>query len=221
MAAAGEACTAPVLFRVVTRSQSLTSAGSHFVLPNPEVSMDSKRPVAPWSRRQFLVSSLLGAGLAAAPWKALAQTSPAAGAPRDSAKKVAAKPPPLAPEIVREFVGAAHGNLDRTREMLGNEPGLLNATWDWKAGDFEAAIGGAGHMGRRDIALYLIEQGARSDLFVSAMLGELSVVRALLETHPGMARSKGPHGITLMAHAKAGGAQAAEVVGYLESLEAR
>lgn len=180
--------------------------------------MESRRPTPAWSRRQFLTSSFLGLGLVAAPvW---AQSS-APGAPPDTTKRMAPKPPPLKPEMVREFVAAAHGNLDRTREMLGNEPGLLNATWDWKAGDFEAAIGGAGHMGRRDIALYLIEQGARSDLFVSAMLGELAVVRAFLDAHPGMARSKGPHGITLMAHAKAGGTHAAEVVGYLESLDAR
>ena len=169
---------------------------------------------SPWSRRRFLSASLLGGGVA---WNAFAQ--PSSIPARDSLKSGAPKLPPLESRIVREFVGAAHGNLDRTREMLANEPGLLNATWDWKAGDFETAVGGAGHMGRRDIALFLISQGARSDLFVSAMLGELPVVRAYLDAHPSMARSKGPHGITLMAHAKAGGTPAAEVVAYLESLE--
>ncbi|HYM80696.1 MAG TPA: ankyrin repeat domain-containing protein [Candidatus Limnocylindria bacterium] len=127
-------------------------------------------------------------------------------------------PLPLPAALVREFVVAAHGNLDRTRELLGNEPGLLNATWDWKAGDFEAAIGGAGHMGRRDIALFLLGQGARMDLFVAAMLGELAIVKAYLTQYPSLATSKGPHGIPLIAHAKAGRESAAPVLEYLERL---
>ena len=35
--------------------------------------------------------------------------------------------------------------------LLDEQPGLLNATWDWGGGDFETALGGAAHMGRRDI----------------------------------------------------------------------
>jgi len=34
--------------------------------------------------------------------------------------------------------------------MLSEHPTLLNAEYDWGAGDFELAIGGAGHMGRHD-----------------------------------------------------------------------
>ena len=128
------------------------------------------------------------------------------------------KPPPLPGELVREFVGAGHGNLDKVKEMLAKEPGLLNASWDWKKGDFESAIGGAGHMGRRDIATYLIEQGARYDIFVAAMLGELDLVKAMLKAHPSLKDSKGPHGIPLMAHAEKGGAEAAAVVEYLKAL---
>ncbi|NUO79843.1 hypothetical protein HUU05_07185, partial [candidate division KSB1 bacterium] len=81
-------------------------------------------------------------------------------------------PPPLKGELVKEFVIAGHNNLERVKEMLIQEPGLLNATWDWKAGDFESALGGAGHMGRKDIANFLLEQGARMDIFVAAMLGK-------------------------------------------------
>ena len=62
---------------------------------------------------------------------------------------------------------AAHGDLEKTKAMLAETPSLLNATWDWGGGDFEMAIGGAGHMGRRDIALFLISQGGRFDLFVA------------------------------------------------------
>ena len=36
-------------------------------------------------------------------------------------------------------------------------------------------IGGAGHMGNREIAEFLIGQGARFDIFVAAMLGRIDV----------------------------------------------
>ena len=98
---------------------------------------------------------------------------------------------------------------------------LLNATWDWGGGDFEMAIGGAGHMGRRDIALFLISQGGRFDLFVAAMLGRLDVVKPMLTAFPHLAESKGPHGIPLMVHAQKGGQEAAEVAAFLEGLKSR
>ena len=130
------------------------------------------------------------------------------------------KPPPLDPAMVQEFVGRAHGDLERVKELLGQEPGLANAAWNWGGWDWETALGAAGHMGRRDIALYLLENGARIDLFVAAMLGKLDFVRAALEAFPDALHVKGPHGIPLIAHAKAGGEEAAAVVEYLQSLGA-
>ncbi len=131
-------------------------------------------------------------------------------------KKKLDKGPPLEGALVKEFVGAAHSKLDRTKEMLAERPTLLNATWDWGGGDFETGLGGAAHMGNREIALFLIGQGARTDIFSAAMLGQLEVVKALVKAFPGIERSLGPHKIPLLAHAKRGGAE--EVVGYLESL---
>lgn len=128
------------------------------------------------------------------------------------------KLPPLKPESVKEFVTAGHNDLERVKEMLVSEPGLLNATWDWQAGDFETALGGAGHMGRKDIANYLLEQGARMDIFVAAMLGKLEIVKAMLAAYPNLLHSKGPHGITLLKHAQAGKEEAAAVAEYLNML---
>ena len=126
------------------------------------------------------------------------------------------KPPPFEKELVRAFVGAAHGDLDKTRTMLDEQPRLLNATYDWGHGDFEAAIGGAGHMGRRDIAQLLIDRGARFDIFVAAMMGKLEMVRAAIEAFPMAKNSLGPHGINLMTHAEKGKAE--NVIEYLKSL---
>ena len=58
-------------------------------------------------------------------------------------------------------------------------------------------------MGNREIAEFLIGQGARLDIFVAAMLGKLDIVRALLTAWPGLLQSKGPHGIPLLRHARA------------------
>jgi hypothetical protein len=123
--------------------------------------------------------------------------------------------PPLSPRLVQEFVAKAHGDLDAVREMLGSEPALANAAWDWGGGDWETGLGAAAHMGRRDIALFLLESGARLDVFAAAMLGEVEIVRAMLTAWPELRDARGPHGIPLLEHAKAGGDQAGAVVELL------
>ena len=127
--------------------------------------------------------------------------------------------PALEVNLVQEFVAKAHGDLDRVKELLAQEPSLINSTWDWGGGDFETALGAASHMGRRDIAKFLLENGARLDLFAAAMLGKLEIIQAALAAVPTAIKIAGPHGIPLIAHAKAGGDEANEVLEYLESLQ--
>lgn len=124
----------------------------------------------------------------------------------------------LDPQLVQTIVANAHGDLNRVRELVEQQPNLVNASWDWGGGDWETPLGAAAHMGRRDIALYLLEHGARLDLFAAAMLGHLQVVQAALDAFPGAHRVKGPHGISLLAHAQAGGAPAAAVATLLEGI---
>lgn len=125
------------------------------------------------------------------------------------------RPPALDPKLVNEFVIAGHGNLGKVQELLNAEPGLLNAAWDWGGGDFETALGGAAHTGQREIALFLLERGARLDLFTAAMLGEVEIVRAILTATPAARHSTGAHGIPLIVHAQQGGAQAEGVLALL------
>ena len=165
------------------------------------------------TRRNFVTCTATGLVLVT-PLGAFAQSS----APQQPVPK---RPDPLAPTIVNEFVRKAHADLAATKAMLAEQPTLLNATWDWGGGDFETGLGGAGHMGNREIAEFLIGQGARLDIFVASMLGRLDIVRAMLGAWPGLLDSKGPHGITLIRHARAGGEPAKEVAGYLESLGAK
>jgi len=131
------------------------------------------------------------------------------------------RPPALKPDLVKEFVIAGHGNLEKTKTLLALEPGLLNACWDWGGGDFETAIEGAGHTGSRNVAEFLVGEGARINIFCAAMLGRLDVVKAILAIHPDLKNSKGPHGLQLIHHATKGGDQAKEVLSYLRSVNAK
>ena len=127
------------------------------------------------------------------------------------------KKPTLEITLVQEFVGKSHADLDGVKELLTREPALINSAWDWGGGDWETGLGAAAHMGRRDIANYLLENGARLDLFAAAMLGKLDIVRATLEYYPDAINVSGPHGIPLIAHALAGGPEALQVYEYLKS----
>ena len=121
-------------------------------------------------------------------------------------------------QAAKEIVGVSHGNFDRVRELVTARPALAKASWDWGFGDWESALGAAAHTGNREIAAVLLDHGARPTVFSAAMLGELDVVQAFVETSPGVQRIPGPHDITLMRHARAGGDAALAVVDYLESV---
>jgi hypothetical protein len=152
--------------------------------------------------------------LAVAPVAPLFFPDPSAG---QSAPALPPQFPSHEPDTVREMVGVAHGNVARVRALLANRPALANATWDWGFGDWETALGAASHVGNREIAAMLLAAGARPTLFSAAMLGQLDVVKAFVAAHPGVQRIRGPHGFTLLAHARAGGS--ADMVRYLESVD--
>ena len=127
------------------------------------------------------------------------------------------KPQPIDKELVAEFVLKAHGDLGVVKQLAEQQPAIVNAAWDWGGGDWETGLGAAAHVGRRDIAEYLLEHGARMDVFAAAMLGEAGIVRAMLEAQPELREARGPHGIPLVAHAEAGGEQARGVLDLLQA----
>ncbi len=107
-------------------------------------------------------------------------------------------------EEIDEFVLAAHNDPDKTKKMVDNNPLILNCASQYIRGDFETAIGGASHMGRVDIAKILVERGARLDIFNLTFLGYTEVVKQLIESSPNYLKAYGPHGFTLLHHAKMG-----------------
>ena len=121
----------------------------------------------------------------------------------------------LSIELVREFVVAGHNDLVMVKQMLAEEPNLIYSSYDWGSGDFEEAIEGAGHVGNKEIANYLIERGARVNLFVLSMLGKSRIVIPTLEEYPGLLTMKGPHGFSLLHHAKIGGKDSEDIYHFL------
>jgi hypothetical protein len=124
--------------------------------------------------------------------------------------------PPLSLDQVKEFVVAGHGNLAKTQAMVKENPNLVFAKYDWGNGDFEAAIEGAGHVGNREVAEFLIDTGSRVTLFVLTMLGRTELVKPILEAYPKLIFAHGPHGFTMLHHAKVGGAPGEELYAYLQ-----
>jgi hypothetical protein len=189
------------------------------------------------SRRSFsslTAGVVVGSAAAGATNLPAAEDQPKAGSSTVAAGPVEARferdysPPSFKPSwkkpqinrvLVQDFVIYAHSDLEMVKKLLEKESALLNATMDWGGGDWESGLGGASHMGRRDIVEYLLERGARIDLFCAAMLGRLDAVKSFLTLEPKLIDAKGPHGFTLHFHAQVGGKDAEPVLDYLQSIK--
>jgi hypothetical protein len=168
------------------------------------------------SRRTFvaLTSGLSALGISALATRAWGQAPP----PLPYAIAGADAFPQQDPALVKDAVGASHGNFARIRELVEKQPAMARASIDWGFGDWETCIDAAAHVGNKPIADFLLAHGARPTIFSAAMMGQLDTVKAFVAARPGIQKTLGPHGITLMSHAKAGGPDAAAVVQYLATL---
>ncbi len=176
------------------------------------------------TRKKFLFGGS-AAAVGALLGSSLVRAQPGVGSPAPSASPSSKDVPDFPehdPQIerarVKRFVIAGHFNLDVVKEMIAADPNLINGAIDWGNGDFETALGGASHMGRRDIAEFLLEHNARMDIFAATMLGHLDIVKAAVAAYPNIVRVPGPHKIPLLAHAEKGGAAAVAVRDFLRPL---
>lgn len=182
--------------------------------------MDDKDSI---SRRFVLKSTLFGVLTAAIPNLVYGKEISLLEAETTRENKKSGRYPAIEEEVVAEVVGVSHFDLDRLKILVNKRPELARATWDWGFGDWETAIGAASHTGRKDIADYLLSMGARPDIFTFAMLGNYHAVKRMIEFTPGLQRISGPHGISLLQHAKNGidnnkSKQAEKLVRYLAEL---
>ena len=118
--------------------------------------------------------------------------------------------------LLIEELGAAADHDFRHRVRLLVEHGVDVNTPTLRHGrtPYQEAV----RAGHDDIATYLLEHGARMDLFSAAMLGKLDIVKAACAAFPNAPKIPGPHGITLIEHAEKGGEAARPVLEYLESI---
>ncbi len=178
------------------------------------------------SRRMMLRSSVLGLLVASVPSVVYSKNilsfasddTPSGGSPHD-------RYPAIQLEIASEVVSVSHFNLDRLKELVDPRPELAKAVWDWGFGDWESAIAAASHVGRKDIVDYLVSKGAVPTIFTYAMLAEYETLKTMIGSYPGIQKNFGPHGITLLQHAKTGlqtegvdKGKAQRVVDFLQSL---
>jgi hypothetical protein len=126
------------------------------------------------------------------------------------------KPASYQKDIVQQFVGAAHGNLDKVKELLQEFPNLIYSSNDWGNGDFETGIGACAHTGQVELINFLLDQGARPTLFALTTLGKTELVKPTLEAYPKLIHSLGPHGLTFLHHAQKGGENASELLEYFK-----
>ncbi|MEJ2759412.1 MAG: hypothetical protein P8046_13105 [Anaerolineales bacterium] len=105
-------------------------------------------------------------------------------------------------EEINQFIIDCHADLDRVKQKAAQQPALVNG---YNPEVDESALGAAGHMGRRDIAEFLLDSGAELELAAAAMLGLRDKVAAWLEEDPGLAASGGAHGIPMAFHAAMSG----------------
>jgi hypothetical protein len=202
---------------------------------------DQSNPSIP--RRSFFASAAsltagtaLGAGLLDAQGQRLMAQDPASPAvtakpesgPTESPFERDYEPPSFKPSwkkpqvnrlLAQDFIIYAHSDLEMTKKLLEREPGLIQCSIDWGAGDWETALGGASHMGRHDIVEFLLSRGARIDLFCAAMQGQTEAIRSFLALQPALIDAKGPHGFSLHFHAQVGGEKSKETLDYLQSVK--
>lgn len=127
--------------------------------------------------------------------------------------------PAYSAELIKAIVTVAHFDLNELKDLIDPHPHLVKSAWDWGFGDWETPLGAACHMGRRDIAEYLLSKGATPSLFSWVLLGDLYMVQEIIERKPGIQRVAGPHSISLLAHARMGGKQSEAVLEYLHSVK--
>lgn len=120
---------------------------------------------------------------------------------------------PLSNDLVREFVIAGHGNLEKVKKMLEKNPELLDAAYPWSETDQETAIQGAAQVGSVTVVDYLLEKGAPLEICTAAMLGLKDELQKKIGEDPDNINSTGAHGIPLLTHAAWSGDL--EIVQYL------
>lgn len=97
-------------------------------------------------------------------------------------------------EAINQCVLQAHASLGEVQARVEADRALATGKAEWDETPFEAAS----HMGRKDIAEYLLAHGASLDIYGAAMLGRETDVEQFLSDDPTLAASTGVHAIPIL-----------------------
>ena len=94
---------------------------------------------------------------------------------------------------VNQFVTVSHFDFDKVKSLFAQCPSLLltRATWD------EIPVEAAAHVGREDIANFLLDKGSPLSLCTATMLGRTDDVKTLLAEDKNRVRERGAHDFPL------------------------
>ena len=122
----------------------------------------------------------------------------------------------IAPELVKEFVGNAHGDLTRVRELLEQEPGLLNAAWIGAAAIGRPRLAPPGAYGPAGYRAVPARAGGAPRSVRGRHARQAGGREGDDRDRSSLKDALGPHGIPLVAHAAAGGEEASAVIAFLQ-----
>lgn len=111
-------------------------------------------------------------------------------------------PQNISQEEANQFIIFCHSDLESVKTKVTEKPEIVNV---YNPQAHETALGAAGHIGRRDIAEFLLDNGAVLELAAAAMLGMRDEVTEWLSQDATLAASGGAHNIPVAFHAAMSG----------------
>lgn len=99
---------------------------------------------------------------------------------------------PAATSSAALFAAISAGDLDQVRQLINDQPELVNARNQDGLGGVMAAL----YMGQRPIADLLADSGTDLDIFAATSLGKHDLVRQMLQDDPALATARSVDGWT-------------------------
>jgi len=104
------------------------------------------------------------------------------------------------PEMMERnaLVLAAHGDLEKTRELIASRPELVDEPGVGPAFGGERPLDAAAHTHNRAIAQALLDAGATHNIYSAVFMGEYDTVSEMLKANPALAQTPGVHDIPIL-----------------------
>jgi ankyrin repeat protein len=120
------------------------------------------------------------------------------------------QPDGIPQEMTNHTVLFCHFGFDEVKKMISLCPALLNSKASWD----ELPVEAAAHMGREDIASYLLDREALYSICTATMFGDLATVKTLLQTDKDSLWERGAHHYPVLWYT-AFGNERVEIASYL------